>query len=626
MLGMDAQAYALTAQPRFFRTLCWAAAVLLAAMGTALRAGAAPEPADALWDPQRYISIDEIKAGMEAYCLTDYGVNGVEKFALKVVNVIHDYEPGHDAILVIGLDERFKHTGVVAGCSGSPVYIDDRLAGALAFGWTYSKDPLYGVTPIKEMLGVGSSTGSTQPTTVSRTPAFTFDFSRPIDLAEISERVKNTKLVNTGSTSATTQLPCPLLISGLSAAGCEQAAAQLEALGFAAAPGLGGSAQGQVTDPCELKPGATLTIPLVAGDIEMNVLGTVTEVRGDRVYGFGHSFLGYGPLNLPMAGGKVYTVVSSVMRSSKLGAATDIIGSIMCDQSTAVYGQIGVAPSMVPLSIRVERYNDPVVRTYNCQVADNPSLMPQLVPSAVSAAALQVGDMPPDHTVTYQATIDLKDGQAIRFANISTGMELSEPISDLMGALVLLTNNPFKTAEITSLDVELQITPENSESHLWSVDVSNTKVKPGEDIEIAVVVETYLANKKMYRLKLTVPEDVDPGKYQLLLCGVYEYERFLRKTVPYRFLATNYQTLVEALNDALSVDRTQLYCCLVLPPQGITLEKAQLPDLPGTKAVILQNEGRALKAQPHARWIEKTVETGTVIADKEIVPIVVEQK
>ena len=161
---------------------------------------------------------------------------------------------------------------------------------------------------------------------------------------------------------------------------------------------------------------------------------------------------------------------------------------------------------------------------------------------------------------------------------------------------------------------------------MWSVDVSNTKVKPGEEIEIAVVVETYLAEKKMYRFKLTVPEDVEPGKYQLLLCGTYEYENFLRKTVPYQFLATNYQTLIEALKDALSLERTRLHCCLVLPPQGITLEKAALPDLPGTKAVILQNDGRALKVQPHPRWIEKTVETGTVIADKEIVPIVVEPK
>ncbi len=626
MLGTDAKAHAPTAHLPFFGTLCWLATAVLAAAGTSLAADPAAEPADALWDPQRYIGIDEIEAGMEAYCLTDYGVNGVEKFALRVVNVVHDIDPGRNAILVIGLDERFKHTGVVAGCSGSPVYIDERLAGALAFGWSYSKDPLYGVTPIREMLQVGSLTGSEKPSMGSRAPAFTFDFSRPIDLAAVSERVKNTRLVHAGSAGSATRLPCPLLISGLSPAGCEQAALQLEPLGFAAAPGLSGSAEGQADDTSAFKPGAALTIPLVAGDIKMNVLGTVTEVRGDRVYGFGHSFLGYGPLNLPMAGGKVYTVVSSVMRSSKLGAATEIVGSIISDEMAAVYGQIGVPPKMIPLSIRVDHFNDSAVRTYTCQVAENSSLTPQLVPSALSAAALQVGDLPPDHTIDYKAVIDLKDGQTVRFGNISTGIGLTEPISEMMGALVLLLNNPFRTAEIESLDFDVKVTPNNSESHLWSVDVTNTTVKPGEDIEVSVVVESYRSEKKMYRLTLTVPEDVAPGKYQLLLCGVYEYESFLRKTVPYRFLATNYQTLIDALKDALSVERTKLHCCLVLPPGGITLEKAQLPDLPETKAVIFQNEGRALKVQPHPRWIEKTVETGTVIADKEIVPIVVESK
>ena len=100
----------------------------------------------------RYIHIDEIEPGMEAYCLTDYGEAGIEKFALRVVDVVHNIDPGHNAILVMGTDERFQHTGPVGGCSGSPVYIDGRLAGALAFGWSFSKDPLYGVTPIKEML------------------------------------------------------------------------------------------------------------------------------------------------------------------------------------------------------------------------------------------------------------------------------------------------------------------------------------------------------------------------------------------------------------------------------------------------------------------------------------------
>ena len=114
-----------------------------------------PKGTEGVWDPARYISIDEIKPGMQAYCLTEYGIAGIEKFGLEIVDVVRNIEPGRNAILVKGTDERFMRTGPVAGCSGSPVYIEGRLAGALAFAWPFSKDPLYGATPIEEMLRVG---------------------------------------------------------------------------------------------------------------------------------------------------------------------------------------------------------------------------------------------------------------------------------------------------------------------------------------------------------------------------------------------------------------------------------------------------------------------------------------
>ena len=627
MLGMDAKVTAPSAQflssPLPHSKI---AALLLLLMGAAVWAANKPEPVDALWDNDRYIGIEEIEPGMSAYCLTDYGVNGVEKFDLEVVNVIHDYEPGRDAILVMGLDERFKHTGVVAGCSGSPVYIDGRLAGAMSFGWSYSKDPLYGVTPIREMLQVGTAPTPSKSGDTRKIHAFTFDLSKPIDLSEISDQVRHTKLIGTGGGGASTGLALPLLVSGLSEAGCERVVSQLTPLGFAAAPGLSGSTEPQDDPLSGFKPGSTLTIPLVAGDIKMNVLGTVTEIRDDRVYAFGHSFIGYGPLRLPMAGGKVYTVISSLSQSSKLGAATEIIGSIVSDEASAIYGKIGSPPKMIPLSIRIDRFNDPLVRTYNCQVVEDSSLTPELVPSALDAAALQVGDLPPDHTVVYDATVKLKDGKTIHFGNLSTGLQMSEPISEMMSVLVLLLNNPFKTAEIESVDFQAKITPDNLESHLWSLDVTDTTVKPGEDIDVTVVLENYLASKKRYHLTLTVPEDVAPGKYTLQVCGAYDYEAFLRRVAPNRFLATNYETLTKALKEALSVERTRLYCCLTLPTSGIMLERANLPDLPETKALIFENDGRALKAQPHAHWIETSAETGTVVADRQTVPIVVEEK
>ena len=577
------------------------------------------------WDSQRYIDINEVRPGMDAYCLTDYGDNGIEKFALKVLDVVYEVDPGHDAILVMGLDERFQHTGPVGGCSGSPVYIDGRLAGALAFGWQFAKDPLYGVTPIREMLEVGRTNPAMAAPGARRQPAFAFDFSKPIDLAQISEQVSRRRLIGSAGPSGTSAMPCPLLISGLPTQACQELASQFDAMGFMAVPGLSGTAATGDEEATELKPGAALTMPLVAGDINMNVLGTVTEVRDGRVYAFGHSFLGYGAVNLPMAGGKVYTVISNVMRSSKLGAAGKIVGTITTDEITGVCGQLGVEPNMIPLSIRIERYNDPEPRTYQCRLAYNDTMTASLARSAVAGAALRLGPLPPEHTIEYTSAIHLDDGQAIRFGNTSASDDLTDSVSEIVGAVALLMNNPYGSPKIQSMDFDARIRTDSISSHLWSIDVVDPTIKPGEDIEVNVVIESYRAQKKKYQITLPVPKSVAPGKYGLMLCGAQEYERFLAKTVPYRFIATNYQTLVEALNLALNIPRTRLYCILVLPPEGITLDKAELPDLPGTKSVVLQSDKRALRVQPYPHWIEKTIETGTVISDREIVPIVVEE-
>ena len=151
--------------------------------------------------------------------------------------------------------------------------------------------------------------------------------------------------------------------------------------------------------------------------------------------------------------------------------------------------------------------------------------------------------------------------------------------------------------------------PKNIASYVWSVEVANPKLKPGETLQAEVVIESYLKEKKKYQIGLEVPDNLPPGKYSLLILGCQEYEDFLRKSMPYRYLATNYQTLVDSLNEVLNVDRTKLYCLLVLPPSGIALERAELPSLPGTKALLLQSDKRAMPIQPYPRWIEKTVET-----------------
>jgi len=581
---------------------------------------------EGIWDPAKYISLDEIKPGMEAYCLTEYGVDGIEKFGLEVVDVVHDVGPDMDLIYVKGTDERFIHTGPVAGCSGSPVYIDGRLAGALAYASYYSKDPLYGATPIEEMLKVGRGTRVGRSKQGAGQRLSVFDFTRPIDFAEIDGQFRSGLLKRSRNLSSANPLPCPLITSGLPRGVCEQLDELVKPFGFmVVAGGGGGSNNVEDSEKVELVPGACLVVPLVSGDITMSTFGTVTEVVDNKVYGFGHSFLGYGPVDLPMATGKVHTVVSSIYRSFKLASVLETVGALTIDESMAVFGRIGAKAKTISLTMRIDRYNDIEKRVYNCRVANNRLLTPMLLQSAVAGAAFQLGDFPPDHMVEYNVAIGLEDAESINFENVSTDRGLIELIIESIGSVALLMNNPYQEVGIKSIDYDIRIVPRSIVSHIWSLDLSDSKVKAGENIEIGVIVESVLAGKKKYQCTLEIPEDLVPGRYDLTVCGSLDYERFLLKAVPYKFIAQSVPGLIEALNYSLGVGRDKLYFLLSLPPGGVALERAELPDLPGTKALVLQNAKRALKIQPYQHWIEQSLETGTVVIDKKVMKITVEK-
>jgi len=583
-------------------------------------------------DKSKYICVDEIRPGMDAYCLTAYKGTEVEKFALEVLSVVRDVRPGRDAILVQGTDERFIRTGPVWGCSGSPVYIEGRLAGALAFSWTFSKEPVYGVTPIEEMLAVGQVTPRAEKAVWEA--GFRFDFSKPLDFDEVYAQVTSTPLTAESNIDAT-GLRCPLITYGLPARVIGQLNNAVEPFGLTAvaAVGWGENSKGtsekdeqvNVKPHTKLAPGACLAIPLITGDIKMEAIGTATEVVDDKVYGLGHSMLGFGPIDLPIATGQIHTVISSRYRSFKFASALEIVGALTIDESAAVRGQLGAEARMIPLTIRVDRYNDAEQRVYNCRLANNRLLTPFILRAAVAGAAFMRGSLPPDHKIEYKVTIGVENASPIVFENVSTGIGLGEVLAESIGSVAILMNNPYEKVGIQSIDFDVSIAPKDVASRIWSTDLSDSKVKAGEQIEVSVVVESPLAEKRKHQFNLSIPGELTPGKYELIVCGGRGYHQFLRKAAPYKFVAQSLATLIEAMNNILTIGRDKLYCLLVLPPSGVTVADAQLPDLPATKALLMQDAKRALATRPYQRWLEKSLKTGTVIIDKKIMHITVEK-
>jgi SpoIVB peptidase S55 len=585
---------------------------------------AAPAGLKDIWDPTRYIGLDEIRPGMKAYCLTEYGVAGIEKFSMEVVDVVRNVEPGRDAILVQGTDKRFLHTGPVAGCSGSPVYIDGRLAGALAFTWTYAKDPLYGATPIAEMLAVGRGGASEKHTEPA---GLALDYTAPIDFADVDRQLRDDLVRASHGLRGACELPSPLIASGLSAGVREQLSAMVEPLGLmvVAGGGAGGGNDTAGAEKVRLTPGACLAVPMVSGDISMSVYGTVTDVVGDKLYAFGHDLLGYGAVNLPMATAKVHTVVSNVASSFKLASVLKTVGALTTDEAAGVVGWIGAQAKTIPLTIRVNRYNDTVSRLYKCRLVNNRLLTPFYLRMTMAGAAFQLGDLPPEHTIEYKVAIDVRNAEPVTFENVSSGVGLNELIIEVYSALGLLMNNPYEKVNVDSITCEMHILPKSIVSHIWAVDLSDSKVKAGQSIEVGVIVESALAGKKKYQCRLDIPRDLAPGKYELTVCGPRDYEQFLVKSAPQRFIAQNLPGLIDALNNSLRIERNKLYFLLDLPAGGVIVDDAELPDLPATKALVLQDPKRALRIMPYAHWLERSLDIGAEVMDKSVLRITIEK-
>ncbi|TFG50715.1 MAG: hypothetical protein E4H40_00725 [Candidatus Brocadiia bacterium] len=585
-------------------------------------------------DRSRYIGIDEIKAGVKGYCLTTYRGTEVEKFDLEVLSVVRNVNPGgqagagsRDIILVQGTDERFIHSGPVAGCSGSPVYIDGRLAGALAGAWAFSKDPLYAVTPIEEMLNVGHGVdirGEGSLKSTSSRPGFLFDLSKPIDMAEIEKQMMSFAPGMRRTSSGFAPLPCPLVVSGLGGRVCEELNSSLGSLGFVAVAGVGGGVDVDRKSGAKLVPGAPLAVPLVTGDISMTGIGTVTEVVGDEVYGFGHGFLSFGVIDLPMATGQIHTVVSNMLLSFKFGGALETVGALRVDESTAVKGWLGAKAKMIPMRVKVSRFNDTAERVYNCEIVHDRLLMPFYLRGVIAGAALQMGDLPPEHMVAYKFEMEVDGADPVRFENVSTGMSVADVMREASVAAAILMNNPYKRVNVRSLNIEIREEAKNLLSQIWSAGVSDLKVKAGEKIKVEVILESVRSGKRRFEYDISVPEQLSPGVYELSVMGSYEYQQFLTKATPYKFMARNLPSLIEALNNLLNVRRDRLYCIFILPSGGITVENAELPDLPATKALIMTDPKRILQTTEYQPWIEKSYETGRIVMDKKTMRVTVE--
>ena len=293
--------------------------------------------------------VADVKAGMKGYGLSVFSGTAIEKFDVVVVDVVRNFNPQYDVILIRCKGANLEHTGAVAGMSGSPIYLYDsagkaKMIGAFAYGWQLSKDPLAGVQPIEYMLRL-----PTQYAANTVAAAALDSIGQPghwaLDDVAIKPWGRNIPVARPTADSAGPNmhmqpLATPLMAGGISAASLAQIAPIFLASGLVPMQaGTGGASAEAVADVPKIEPGSVLAVPLLTGDIELTAVGTCTETVGDEIFGFGHPFQGEGHIELPVGSGSVATVVANYLTSFKLGFLSKPMGTLTTDQIVGVAGR-----------------------------------------------------------------------------------------------------------------------------------------------------------------------------------------------------------------------------------------------------------------------------------------------
>jgi hypothetical protein len=634
---------------------------LLALLTSAAAGLLAAGPAHAEIDRSLYMPPDEIRPGMKGFGRTVMSGTAIQTFDVEVISVMHNaFYAKQDVILVRCSGLKLDHTGIIGGMSGSPCYVRDdqgreRMIGAVAYGWTFSKDPICGVQPITQMLEVAEvrkPKPATQPTSTATSTAASNRSEKRSGAMDLSEWVARAVgepidgasrlgILNGPPVPGDQQrreepaalaaglrpLEIPVMVSSL----CPESMAFLRPWfhRFGLTPvASGGAAKPDQIDPnsVKLEPGSTLCVTLMTGDMVMDGLGTCTTVMGDRVLGFGHEMFGEGSIELPLATGFVHTVIPSIARSDKLGASLKVVGTLWGDESTAVFGTVGRTPTMVPMTVEVNDLRGK--QSYHYEIAQEDRITASLLTTGLMESAYAHNGMPREHTVRYSVEADFGPLGIYRAADVTSGHGVSDAAMDLMIPVMTLMNAPLaRRAKVVRAKATVEIENVAHSATMHEVMLPKTVYKPGETVT-ATVRWAHYRHEPMFTYgsyPLALPEDLPDGSYELTLCSASGHLAALRTEKPYLFRA---ETLAEALDSFNLMGKfsgNRLYMRLGLKGSGLAYKREAMPDLPASRRRILADAKLTGDLTPCSEALVIQHDTDFVVNGKQVLSIQVKR-
>jgi len=525
-------------------------------------------------DSSQTLPLSQVHAGMQGYAYTIFAGDQIEKFDLEVLGVLNNFLGPRQSIILVQLKgPKVEHTGVVAGMSGSPVYLDGKLAGALSLKLgIFTKEPIAGVTPIADVLNPPSQTVSAQ----AEAP----QFSLPTESA-----------ARTGlpSGSALEPIETPLVFSGFQPAAVQQFSTQLQGYGFVAAQG--GTSAPRPEDG-HLVAGDMAGMVLVQGDASINSACTVTAVEADRVYLCGHPFLNLGEVQLPMARSRVVTTLSSDLASTKIVNVGGSIGTITGDHLTAVTGKLGLPPAMIPLDLSL------VVpgadgsagglreKKLHFEIINHPKLTPLLVAITTFSGLLQNSLYGEGTTLHVSGEIQLHGHPAVQIENTFAPTDNFFPdgfavVTNMQTVFTRIFTNTFEPARVDRVSLRVESVPGRKSFAIEGAWLEKSEAAPGENLRVRVLVRPYRGAARIEETSVRVPEQVARGITVRLL--VSDGDILNRSSRGFLFPGVSggpagLDQLIALLNRERRNDR--LYVGLFVPAPTLLWDDKELPNVP----------------------------------------------
>lgn len=590
--------------PQPLRKLC------LALFAVFLLAGS--RPARATDDPAIF-PLTDVKPGLKGVAYTIFEGDQVEKVDLEVIGVLHNaVGPKLDVILVRLLGDKVQQTGVVAGMSGSPVYFDGKLAGALSLKLgNFTKEAIGGVTPIADMLEIEEAPAVSTPPNAGISPRVPVPEEYAVRTA-------------VGSGQFLVPIETPLVTSGLYPETLARFSKDFAAWGMTAMAG-GNSAPSP--DDAKLKPGDMVGIDLIEGDLSISSGCTVTTVVGNQILACGHPLFGFGAVQMPLSRAHVIMTLASSAASTKIMSTGATIGTLTQDRQTAVMGTLGAGPAMIPLDVTLDTPAEQ--KKYHFEVIESPQLTPTLVATAAFNGIVGSPAYGEGATLQMDGTIDLKGHTSVKLEDLFASTDQGTPVAfyvatEVMADFARIYSNPYETPQIERVELHVKALAEHRWATIDNAWVERSEVRPGDSVAVKVLLRPYRGAPFIQEIPVTIPAQTTRGALQLVVSGA----DFLNRNV--QSMAATSQGQLPGLEELIQLTNRErhndrLYATLLQSTPTMLVEDKEMPNVPVSAINVIdqrQNPGNArlLLQSTAGEW---SVEMHQVIAGQRMLTITV---